>query len=223
MDKIKMPFNGKYPMTQDYGVKVSYMRCGYHTGIDWGLPKGTPLLAVFKGKVIKAAPWQLDSYGREIQIKRADGLIAQYGHCTDILVKVGTEVEEGTILGHSGNTGYVISLGGGGYHLHFGVMINGGWFDPKLIIDGMSLPINFKPATPEAEYPKITEPVKVPVVDKNPKTEEYTVQKGDTLTKIAKMVFKNGNRWQEIYDINKEVIANPNKIGVGMKIQIPKQ
>jgi murein DD-endopeptidase MepM/ murein hydrolase activator NlpD len=219
MEKIKIPFAGKYPMTQDYGVKVSYMRAGIHTGIDWGLPKGTPLLACFAGKVIKAARWQLTGYGKEIQIQRADGLIAQYGHCSEILCEVGNEIETGTILGKSGNTGFVISLGGGGYHLHFGTMIKAAWFDPKKVLDGMSLPLDFKGT--EIKQP---EPVKIPVKneDQEPGPEQiHTVEKGDTLSKLAKAYLGNGNLWPQIFEINKDTLINPNKLKIGQKIKIP--
>lgn len=215
MEKIQMPFAGKYPMTQDYGVKVKYMRCGYHTGIDWGLPKGTPLLACFSGKIIKAAKWQFDGYGREIQIQRADGLIAQYAHCSEILVEVGNVVEVGTILGKSGNSGYVISLGGGGYHLHFATMRNGQWFDPKLALDGHTLPVDYTPAKKE--------PLKVEVKNADePATEiVHVVEKGDTLSKLAKTYLGNGNLWDTIFKHNQDTIANPNKIKIGQKIKIP--
>lgn len=213
MEKIKMPFVGKYPVTQKYGVKVKYMRAGIHTGIDWGLPKGTPLLASFAGKVIKAERWQLNGYGREIQIQRADGLIAQYAHCSEIFVEVGNEVESGTILGKSGNTGYVISLGGGGYHLHFGTMIDKKWFDPETIIEGHSLPIEIPR---KIEVKNMDEPVKTD-------TQIHTVEKGDTLSKLAQMYLGNGNQWRQIFELNTDTISNPNKIKIGQKIKIPKK
>jgi len=215
MEKIRMPFKGKYPMTQDYGVKVSYMRAGIHTGIDWGIPKGTPLVACFAGRVIKADQWQLKGYGREVQIQREDGLIAQYAHCSKIFVKVGTQVEIGTILAESGNTGFVISLGGGGYHLHFGIMENGKWIDPKKYLDPKK---ETTPPPPPAQ-------VKIPVQNKDPLPTPdgliHTVEKGDTLSKIARTYLGNGNLWGRIFEINKDTIANPNKIRIGQKIKIP--
>ena len=216
MDKIQMPFAGKYPMTQAYGVKVSYMRCGYHTGIDYGLPDGTPLLAACAGKVIKAANWQMTGYGREIQIQRKDGLIIQYGHCSEIFVKEGTEIEEGTIIGKSGHTGYCISLvGGTGAHLHFGTMIDGKWFDPRQVLDGQSLPLTFS-----APVTKPVEPIKVEVKNLDDPT-IHIVEKGDTLSKLAKAYLGNGNLWQQIFDLNQETMANPNQLKVGQKVKIP--
>lgn len=216
-----MPFAGKFTKTQDYGVKVKYMRCGYHTGIDWGLPTGTPLISCFSGKVIKAAKWNLTGYGREIQIQRADGLIAQYAHCSEILCEVGNDVEAGAMIGKSGHSGYCISsiVGGTGAHLHFGTMFAGKWFDPKSILDGQNL-LSQLPAEPK----KDTE-IKVPVVNKDEVVAEivHTVEKGDTLSKIAKTYLGNGNLWEKLFLANKDTMANPNKLKIGQKIKIPNE
>lgn len=210
-----MPFAGKFPMTQNYGVKVKYMRSGIHNGIDWGMPKGTPLIACFDGEVIVVEKWLLTGYGRNFKIKRKDGLIAHYAHCSEIFVDIGTKVKTGEMLARSGNSGYVISLGGGGYHLHFGTMQNGSWFNPNQVLDGMSLPL----ILPEIPKPKPAEPVKIPVANKDENI--YTVQRGDTLSKLAKIYLGDGNRWIELYNYNKETINNPNKLKIGQLIKIP--
>lgn len=50
----------------------------------------------------------------------------------------------------------------------------------------------------------------------------YTVVKGDTLWKIAQKVYKEGSKWQTIYNANKNVIGNnPNLIKPGQKLVIP--
>jgi len=49
----------------------------------------------------------------------------------------------------------------------------------------------------------------------------YTVSKGDSLWKIAKVNLGNGSRWMEIYDANKGTIKNPNLIYVGQNLIIP--
>lgn len=52
----------------------------------------------------------------------------------------------------------------------------------------------------------------------------YTVQAGDTLSKIAEKVYGDGNRWREIYDANRNVIGgSPEQIQVGMVLTIPGQ
>ena len=50
----------------------------------------------------------------------------------------------------------------------------------------------------------------------------YTVQKGDTLTSIAKKYYGKGSLYTKIYNANKDVIKNPNSIYAGQKIKIPK-
>lgn len=49
----------------------------------------------------------------------------------------------------------------------------------------------------------------------------YTVQKGDTLWKIAQQAYGSGRRWRKIYEANKDVIADPSKIYAGQVIMIP--
>lgn len=49
----------------------------------------------------------------------------------------------------------------------------------------------------------------------------YTVQKGDTLQKIAKKYLGKTSRWPEIYEENKDVIKSPEKIYPGQVIVIP--
>ena len=44
----------------------------------------------------------------------------------------------------------------------------------------------------------------------------YVVKSGDSLSKIAKEVYEDANRWSEIYEANKELIGdNPNLIHPG--------
>lgn len=49
----------------------------------------------------------------------------------------------------------------------------------------------------------------------------YVVQKGDSLWKIAKELLGSGSRWNELYEANRDVIRNPNKIYVGLELAIP--
>lgn len=58
--------------------------------------------------------------------------------------------------------------------------------------------------------------------DTKPKAKTYTVKSGDTLYMIAKRELGNGNRWREIYDLNKKTIgSNPDVIKVGMVLVMP--
>lgn len=82
-----------------------------------------------------------------------------------------------------------------------------------------------KPAEPEA---KLVEEGKY-VVEKEEhiesgvkvSTREYTIQPNDSLWKIAAQQMGNGNRWQYLYELNKDRIKNPNKLKKGTVIIIP--
>ncbi|MDP4009875.1 MAG: LysM peptidoglycan-binding domain-containing protein [Candidatus Shapirobacteria bacterium] len=50
---------------------------------------------------------------------------------------------------------------------------------------------------------------------------EYTVERGDSLWKIAVRAYSDGNKWTEIWNSNKNLISNPNKIYKGTKLVIP--
>jgi len=54
-----------------------------------------------------------------------------------------------------------------------------------------------------------------------PSTVEYTVQKDDTLQKISKKFYDSFSKWPKIYEANKSVIDNPDRIKPGIVIQIP--
>jgi nucleoid-associated protein YgaU len=56
-----------------------------------------------------------------------------------------------------------------------------------------------------------------------PKVETYTVQKGDSLSKIAKHVYGNANEWKKIFEANRDIIKNPDLIHPGQTLKIPPQ
>ena len=49
----------------------------------------------------------------------------------------------------------------------------------------------------------------------------YTVQKGDSLSKIAKSLFGDPMRYPEIFNLNRDVVTNPDLIKVGQKLKLP--
>lgn len=52
--------------------------------------------------------------------------------------------------------------------------------------------------------------------------EFYIIEKGDSLWKIAEKAYGNGIKYKEIFEANREVIEDPDKIFPGQKIRIPK-
>lgn len=50
---------------------------------------------------------------------------------------------------------------------------------------------------------------------------DYTVQKGDSLWKIAHEKLGSGQKWNEIYNTNKDTVKTPNRIYVGQVLHIP--
>ncbi len=49
----------------------------------------------------------------------------------------------------------------------------------------------------------------------------YTVASGDTLSKIAKQFYNDGNQWQRIFDANRDILSNPDRISPGQHLRIP--
>jgi murein DD-endopeptidase MepM/ murein hydrolase activator NlpD len=94
-----------------------------HEGIDFGVAEGTPIRAAKGGTVIIAA--YTGGYGNYTCIDHGGGLSTCYGHQSAFAVSSGQSVDQGQVIGYSGNTGNST-----GPHLHFEVRINGVAQDP---------------------------------------------------------------------------------------------
>jgi nucleoid-associated protein YgaU len=51
---------------------------------------------------------------------------------------------------------------------------------------------------------------------------KYTVQKGDSLSKIAQEQYGDGKKWRAIFEANRDQISNPDLIHPGQVLTIPK-
>src|SRR5207253_10864954 len=111
------PVNG--PVTSPFGMRWGRM----HTGIDIGVPYGTPIHAVAAGQVIYAG-W-MEGYGNLVFIDHGRGLSTGYAHQSTIAVSNGQAVTQGQVIGYVGCTGHCF-----GPHLHFEVRVNGTPVDP---------------------------------------------------------------------------------------------
>lgn len=49
----------------------------------------------------------------------------------------------------------------------------------------------------------------------------YTIKSGDSLSKIARCEYGNANDWRRIFEANRDVIKDPDKIFPGQVIKIP--
>lgn len=90
---------------------------GPHRGVDYAVPKGTPLKAVGKGTIVavyesRVLGWvvELRTYVTAEKIR-----VFAYCHLDKADVKVGQQVKQGDVIGKSGNSGSATS----GAHLHF--------------------------------------------------------------------------------------------------------
>lgn len=92
-------------------------------------------------------------------------------------------------------------------------------------VEEVMLPYPGEPEIPEAkkieEGKFIVEEEKKIESEVRVQTREYVIQKGDTLSKIAKEQLGKAHRWKYLYELNRDVIKDPNKLKPGKKIVIP--
>jgi len=130
------PLPKKFKITTAYKKPGTWWSCGYHTGVDFACPTGTPVTAVADGKVLEAkdgVSWG-GSYGIAVIVDHGSGRRAVYAHLSKLDVKAGDKVKEGDPIGLSGNTG-----NSSGPHLHFEVRVSPWRYankdvDPKVLI-----------------------------------------------------------------------------------------
>lgn len=52
-------------------------------------------------------------------------------------------------------------------------------------------------------------------------TKVYVVKSGDSLSKIAQLEYGNASDWKRIYEANRDILKDPDKIFPGQKLKIP--
>ena len=81
---------------------------------------------------------------------------------------------------------------------------------------GEQEPIAPRPAAPQAVPDFMGKPAAAA-------TETYTVQSGDSLSKIAKAHYGDAMKWKSLYEANKALIGdNPDMIQPGQELTMPK-
>ena len=115
MITYRQPFKGEYPITQAYGVVIPGVtyKDRPHTGIDYGCPNETPILASGDG-VVQYSDFDKTGYGKVVIIQHNDGKATLYAHLNSRNVVLKQKVRQGDVIGYSGNTGNST-----GPHLHF--------------------------------------------------------------------------------------------------------
>jgi nucleoid-associated protein YgaU len=61
----------------------------------------------------------------------------------------------------------------------------------------------------------------IPSPKENPYQQTYVVQSGDTLSKIATEFYGDARLYTKIFEANRDVLKDPDKIRPGQKLRIP--
>lgn len=114
------------PITDPFGMRMHPVTHQWrmHNGLDIGAPMGATITASAPGRIIYAG-WE-GGYGNTIIIDHGGSASTLYGHCSQLFVSEGQEVQRGQAIGAVGSTG--VSTGP---HLHFEIRINGVAVDPS--------------------------------------------------------------------------------------------
>lgn len=99
----------------------------YHSGVDYGAPTGSPIVAPAAGRVALVGYLSngFELHGNTVGIDHGQGVTTLYLHMSRIDVREGELVQPGQVIGAVGSTG--ISTGP---HLHWGVYVHGKSVDP---------------------------------------------------------------------------------------------
>ena len=81
--------------------------------------------------------------------------------------------------------------------------------------------VTIQPALTPAETPTATVEQPQRETSQAPQQTTYTVKSGDCLWNIAKKYLGDGSRYNEIYNLNKDKITNPNLIYAGQVLTLP--
>ena len=98
-----------------------------HAGVDYGIPRGSPVTASAPGRVILAR-FRIVT-GNTIILEHLPGVYSLYYHLDSIAIAESSMVHAGDFLGESGSTGLAT-----GPHLHWEIRIAGENADPDALI-----------------------------------------------------------------------------------------
>jgi murein DD-endopeptidase MepM/ murein hydrolase activator NlpD len=117
--------------TSRFGWRKNPTGAGYqqHIGQDYAISCGSPVYAAADGIVIVSA-WAGHS-GMRVTVDHGNSVRTGYSHNSKLIANVGDSVKQGQVIALSGTTGNST-----GCHVHFEVIINGSWQDPRLYLPG---------------------------------------------------------------------------------------
>jgi len=103
---LTLPVKGRF--LNKFGKKRDKQYDSYtiHNGVDIKAKKGTPVRAIFSGKVLYAN--HLEGYGNLVIIGHGKDYHSLYGHLDEIITQVGRTVRSSQIIGRSGDTGSLV-------------------------------------------------------------------------------------------------------------------
>ena len=108
--------NSPWPITAGWPNYPESFGGGRHTGMDFGIPQGTPIGSSEAGTVVTSADGWNSGYGNYTIVKGNSGRYYLYAHMSQRKTNVGDKLDKGNLIGLSGNTGNST-----GPHLHFEV------------------------------------------------------------------------------------------------------
>ena len=117
-------------VSSPYGSRVHPIagQPSFHAGIDLEAPLEQPVRAAEVGTVVFSA-WN-GGYGKVIELQHDAHWATRYGHLDVLLVRPGTVVKKGQVIGLSGNTGMST-----GPHVHFELRRDGDALDPEYFLE----------------------------------------------------------------------------------------
>lgn len=120
--RARWPVRGR--INSGFGPRGSSWSKHFHTGVDIGARRGTPVRAPAAGTVAFAG-WH-GAYGRTVVIDHGGRVSSLYGHLSKLDVKPRQRVAAGAEIGLTGTTGNA-----SGPHLHYEVLVNGRPVNPR--------------------------------------------------------------------------------------------
>ena len=115
----------------------------FHPAVDVANAKGTPIPSFTPGTVVEATSGHVNGdygFGNIVKIKDKQGVIHQYAHLNQPLVKPGQVVGKNQVIAKMGDSGNSYSkTGGDSSHLDYRASANGKYINPLHYTNGLNI------------------------------------------------------------------------------------